>query len=157
VAELFHWFLGDLPCTAFAKVLHSRPEARDGGAPDAAVVTYEFDQARHALMSVSWMHPTGWGPFYASSQIVGRLGKIDYHDREAHPTIVVGDRIEIPHPDPLLSALGPTFQTEIEHFAQAIETGDPFTLTLEDAITALDMIDAAERSARSGRPERIAS
>jgi UDP-N-acetylglucosamine 3-dehydrogenase len=157
VAELFRWFMGDLPLTAFTKITHARPESRAGGAPDAAVVTFDFGPARHAVLSVSWIHPPAWGPLYSTTEIVGTGGRLEYHDQDGHPAMVVGDGIEIPRYSPLLSALSTTFRQEIEHFAMAIETGAPFAVSVEDAVAAVDMVDAAERSARSGRPEKVAT
>jgi predicted dehydrogenase len=155
VAQLFHWFIGELPRTAFTKVLHAREEARHGGAPDAAVVTFDYGEARHAVLSVSWIHPPGWGPFYATTEIVGTRGKLESFDRDAHPALVVADSTEFVRFSPLLSALANTFRQEIEHFAAAIESDRPFSVTVADAIAAVDMVEAAERSARSGRPEPV--
>jgi len=156
VAEMFHWFLGDVPRTAFTRVAHSRPEARAGGAPDAAVVTYDFGPTRHAVLSVSWIHPPAWGPGYATTEIVGTAGRLEYHDLDGHPATIVTDRIEVPRYSPLLSALSDTFRREIEHFGAAVASGAPFAISVEDAVTAVDMIEAAERSAASGRAEAVA-
>ena len=155
VAQLFHWFVGDVPRTAFTKILRARPEARAGGAPDAAVVTFDYGDSLHAVLSVSWIHPPAWGPFYATTEIVGRDGKLESFDRDAHPAIVVGDAIEMLRFSPLLSALADTFRREIEHFAAALATDEPFVVSIDEAIAAVDMVDAAERSGRSGRPEPI--
>jgi myo-inositol 2-dehydrogenase/D-chiro-inositol 1-dehydrogenase len=155
VAELFHWYLGGLPRTAFARVLHSRPEAQAGGAPDAAVVTFDFGPDRHAVMSVSWLHPPAWGPFYSTTDVVGTSGRIEAYERETHPATVVSSGVEIPRDSPLLSALSTAFRREIEHFATAVETGAPFTVSVDDALAAIDMVEAAERSAASGRPEVV--
>jgi predicted dehydrogenase len=154
-ADLFHWFLGDVPRTAFARVLHARPESQAGGAPDAAIVTFDFGPSRHAVLSVSWIHPPGWGPFYATTEVVGTGGRIEGSDRDSHPGLVVTDTIEIPRYSPLLSAVAGAFRREIDHFAAAIESGQPFDISVDDALTAVDMIAAAERSARSGRPEPV--
>ncbi len=154
-AELIHWFLGVAPLTAFAKVLHVRPEARAGGAPDAAVVTFDCGAQRHAVLSVSWIHPPAWGPFYSTTEVVGTGGKIEAQDWDSHPAIIVRDGLEIPRYSPLLSAGATTFRNEIEHFASAVESGAPFRISVEDAVIAVDMIEAAERSARSGRPEPV--
>jgi len=155
VAELFHWFLGAVPETAFAKVLHARPESRAGGGPDAAIVTFGFGAERHAVLSVSWIHPRGWAPFYASTEVVGTTGRIEAYDRESHPATIVTDGLEVPRVSSLLSASATTFRREVEHFARAIETDGPFALTVDDAVIAVDMIEAAERSVRSGRPEPV--
>jgi UDP-N-acetylglucosamine 3-dehydrogenase len=157
VADLFHWYLGERPRTAFTRLLYARPESAAGGAPDAAVVTYDFGEMRHALLSVSWIHPPAWGPFYATMEIVGTGGRLDYRDLDAHPAVVAHDaELALPRYSPLLSATATAFQREIEHFARAIETDAGFAITTEDAIVAVDMIDAAERSAASGRPEAVA-
>jgi predicted dehydrogenase len=155
VAELFHWYLGEVPRTAFTKVTHSRPESQRGGAPDAAIVTFDFGPGRHAVLSVSWIHPPAWGPGYSTTEVVGTGGRLEYHDLDGHPATIVSDRLEIPRYSPLLSALADTFRREIEHFADALATGAPFAITTEDAIVAVDMVDAAERSAASGRPEAV--
>jgi myo-inositol 2-dehydrogenase/D-chiro-inositol 1-dehydrogenase len=152
---MFHWFLGDVPRTAFTKLIHGRPESRAGGAADAAIVTFDFGPARHALLSVSWLHPPAWGPFYSTTEVVGTGGKIEAYDRDSHPALVVSDALEVPRYSPLLSALGNAFRQEIEHFARAVETGAPFAVSAEDAQVAVDMIEAAERSARTGRPEAV--
>jgi UDP-N-acetylglucosamine 3-dehydrogenase len=156
VAEMFHWFLGTVPENAYTREIHSRDESRAGGAPDVAVVTFDFGRARHAMMSVSWMHPAGWGPGYATTEIVGTGGRLEYHDLDGHPATIIGATTEVPRYSPLLSAQANTFRAEIEHFARAIERGDPFAITVDDAIVAVDMVDAAERSAASGRPEAVA-
>ncbi len=157
IAELFHWFFGEVPRTAFTKVLHAREESKAGGGPDAAVVTFDFGSARHAVLSVSWIHPPAWGPYYAMTELVGTDGKLEASDRDSHPAIVVTDGLEVPRHSPLLSALANAFRNEIEHFARAIETGAPFRVTVDDAVTAMDMVDAADRSARSGKPEAVQS
>jgi predicted dehydrogenase len=155
VAELFHWYMGELPRTAFATVLHSRDEAQAGGAPDAAVATFTFGPERHAVMSVSWLHPPAWGPFYATTDVVGTSGRLEAYERETHPATIVGSGLEIPRDSPLLSALATAFRREVEHFASALESGAPFAVTLDGALAAIDMIEAAERSAASGRPEAV--
>jgi len=156
VADLFHWFLGEPPVTAFTKLLRARPEAAEGRGSDAAVVTFDFGPARHAVLSVSWIHPPGWGPFYATTEVVGTGGKLLADDRDAHmTTVVAGTALEVPRYSPLLSATATAFRRELEHFATAVETGEPFRIEPNDALVAVRMIDAAERSARSGRPEPI--
>jgi UDP-N-acetylglucosamine 3-dehydrogenase len=157
LADQVSWYFGALPRSVFAKVLHVRPEAVAGGAPDVAVLTLDMGEMRHALLSVSWVHPPAWGPFYAGMEVVGTQGRIDYRDRESHPaTVAIGDRLTIPRYSPLLSATASAFRREVEHFARAVETGTDFAITVEDAVAAISIIDAAERSAGSGRPEAVA-
>lgn len=157
VADLFHWYLGERPATAFTRLLHARPESAAGGAPDAAVVTYDYGGMRHALLSVSWIHPPAWGPFYATMEVIGTQGRLDYRDLDAHPAVVAHDaELALPRYSPLLSATATAFRREIEHFARCLETEAPFALSTEDAIVAVEMVEAAERSAASGRPEAVA-
>jgi UDP-N-acetylglucosamine 3-dehydrogenase len=157
VAELFHWFLGSTPRTAFTRLLRSRPEARAGGASDAALVTFDFGPLKHAVLSVSWIHPPAWGPFYSSTQVVGTGGRLEGSDRDSHPaTIVTAAGLEVPRYSPLLSATSTAFRRELEHFATALESGEPFVISPHDALIAVEMVEAAERSAHSGRPEPVA-
>ncbi len=158
VAELIHWYFGERPRRAFTKLLRVRPEAVAGGASDAAIVTFDCGPMRHAVLSVSWIHPPAWGPFYASMEVVGTSGRIDYQDLDAHPAIIAaGTELTIPRYSPLLSATATAFQREIEHFSAAIEADAPFAITTEDAVAAVEVVAAAERSALSGRPEAVAS
>lgn len=158
LADLAQWYFGASPRTAFTKLLHARSESVSGGAPDAAVVTLDFGPRRHALLSVSWIHPPAWGPFYATMELVGTQGRLDYRDIDAHPTLTAhGDALAIPRYSPLLSATATAFRNEVAHFADAIESGTPFAISTEDALRAVETIDAAERSARSGRPEAVGS
>ena len=158
VAELIGWYFGERPRSAFAKLLRVRPEAVAGGASDAAIVTFDCGEMRHAVLSVSWIHPPAWGPFYASMEVVGTAGRLDYQDLDAHPAIVAtGAELAIPRYSPLLSATATAFRREIEHFAAAIETHAPFAISIEDALAAVEAVDAAERSTVSGRPEAVAS
>jgi len=155
IADLMHWYLGERPRSAFARILRARAGAT-GDAPDAAVVTFDYGPTRHALLSVSWIHPPTWGPYYASMEIVGTGGRLEYRDIDAHPAVVVdADGLSIPRYSPLLSATATAFRREIEHFARGVERGTPFAVTAEDAIVAVEMIEAAERSAASGRPEEL--
>jgi UDP-N-acetylglucosamine 3-dehydrogenase len=157
IAELIHWYFGERPRTVFTRVLHARPEAQAGGAPDAAIVTFDCGPLRHAVLSVSWIHPPAWGPFYATTEIVGTAGRLESYDLDDHPTIVAsGTELAIPRYSPLLSATSTAFRREIEHFVRAIEQDAPFVVTPGDAIVAVELLEAAERSAASGRPEAVA-
>ncbi|HEX6129779.1 MAG TPA: Gfo/Idh/MocA family oxidoreductase [Candidatus Limnocylindria bacterium] len=158
VAELVHWFFGERPRSAFTRLLHVRPESVAGGAPDAAVVSLEMGDTRHAVLSVSWLHPPAWGPFYASMEVIGTGGRLDYRDLDGHPTIVAdAEGLTIARHSPLLSATAPAFLREIEHFALALESGGPFAISAEEALAAVEIVEAAERSAASGRPEAVPS
>jgi predicted dehydrogenase len=158
IAELIGWYFGCRPQTAFTRLLRARPEAEAGGAPDAAIAVFDYGPGRHAMMSVSWIHPPAWGPLYATMEVVGRDGRIDYRDLDAHPTIVATDSgLTVPRYSPLLSATATAFRREVEHFADAVESGAPFAISEEDAMLAVEMIEVAERSARTGRPEAMAS
>lgn len=155
IADLMHWYLGGRPRSAFARILRARAGAT-GDAPDAAVVTFDYGPMRHALLSVSWIHPPTWGPYYASMEVVGTGGRLEYRDIDAHPAVVAdADGLSVPRYSPLLSATATAFQREIEHFARGVERGTPFAISAEDAIVAVEMIEAAERSAASGRPEEL--
>jgi UDP-N-acetylglucosamine 3-dehydrogenase len=158
VAELFGWFFDRPPQRVYCRELHVRPEARaDGCAPDGAVVHFAFGPRQQALLSVSWFHPPQWAPFYASMDLVGTAGKASYVDKDMHALRLVDGGIAHPRYSPLLSSIAQAFRQELAHFARAVEQDEPFAIPVEAAQAAVAALEAAERSAKSGRPEAVAA
>jgi predicted dehydrogenase len=158
-AELFEWFFGERARQVYARLLRVRPEARGGGGPDGAVVQVEFDSRKQALFSVSWFHPPQWAPFYATMDLVGTSGKLSYLDRNLHSLVLADPErgLDFPRYSPLLSALSQTFTREISHFARAVADGTPFTISIEEAESPVAIMEAADRSAESNKPEEVRS
>lgn len=158
IAELFGWFFDRSPQRVFGRELHIRPEARAaGGAPDGAVVHFEFGPRQQALLSVSWFHPPQWAPFYASMDLVGTAGKASYFDKEMHALRLVDGGITHPRYSPLLSSIASAFRQELTHFVRAVERNEPFEIPVEAAQAAVAAMEAAERSAQSGQLETVAA
>lgn len=154
-ADLLAWLFESAPESVWARPLTVRPEAEAGGVADGAVLAFDFGPARSALLSLSWFHPPSWGPFYASMELIGSLGRVDFSDRDAHSLVVARDGLEVPRHSPLLSSMANTFARELRHFLGAIAAGSEFEVTAGDALAAVACLEAAERSFGSGRPEPV--
>jgi UDP-N-acetylglucosamine 3-dehydrogenase len=157
IAELFGWFFDRAPRRAYGRTLHVRPESNDdGGAPDGAVVQFDFGPRQQAMLSVSWFHPPQWAPFYATMDLVGTAGKASYVDQAMHALRVVNGGITHPRYSPLLSSIASAFGRELAHFVRAVEHDEPFAVPVEAAQAAVAAVEAAERSAHSGLSEAVA-
>ncbi|HZD39171.1 MAG TPA: Gfo/Idh/MocA family oxidoreductase [Terriglobales bacterium] len=156
MADLFTWFL-EAECTeVYAKTLSVRPEARDRGAPDFALVQMAFADRQQGLMELSWAHPAAYAPFYSSLEIIGTTGKLRLSDRDAGPMVVVKEGVEVPRYSPLLSTYPETFVGELAHFIDGVYGKTSPRVTLEDAYRAVEVMVKALESARTGKPVRLA-
>ena len=155
IADLFAWFF-DAECTeVYAKTLSIRPEARERGAPDFALVQMTFADKQQGLMELSWAHPGPYAPFYSSLEIVGTSGKLTLSDRDAAPLMVIKDGAEVPRYSPLLSTFPESFVAELAHFVDGVSGKVPPRITLEDAERAVAVMVKALESAATGKPVAI--
>lgn len=155
MADLFAWFL-EAECTeVYAKTLSVRPEARERGAPDFALVQMTFADKQQGLMELSWAHPAPYGPFYSSLEIVGTAGKLTLSDRDAAPMMVIKGGVEVPRYSPLLSTFPESFVGELTHFVDGVSGTVPPRITLEDAYRAVEVMVKALESAATGKPTTL--
>ncbi|MDH3445493.1 MAG: Gfo/Idh/MocA family oxidoreductase [Deltaproteobacteria bacterium] len=152
IADLFAWFFEAEAKEVFAKTLSIRPEARQKGAADFALVQITFAGNKQGLMELSWAHPKEYAPLYSSLEIIGTRGKITLSDRDAAPMIIVKGGTEIPRFSPLLSTFPESFVGELAHFVKAIAGETVERITPEDAYRAVEIIVKALQSAASGKP-----
>lgn len=155
IADLFTWFL-EAECTeVYGKTLSVRPEARERGAPDFAVVQMSFAEKQQGLMELSWAHPAPYAPFYSSLEIVGTAGKLTLSDRDAAPMIVIKGGTEVPRYSPLLSTFPESFVGELAHFVEGVSGTIPPRITPEDAYRAVEVMVKALESAATGKPTKL--
>lgn len=155
VADLFTWFFGRQPLSVYAKGLTIRPEARKSGCYDFGVILVTYPDGRRGLMEVSWASPQAIAPFYASTEVIGTKGKIEYQDRATAPMTVVDGGIDVPRYSPLLSSMPHCFERELTHFLDCIDQGHEGRVTVEQARAAVHVVTAAFRSIAEGRPVRL--
>ena len=155
IADLFIWLL-EAECTeVYAKTLSVRPEARERGAPDFALVQMSFADQQQGLMELSWAHPATYAPFYSSLEIVGTAGKLTLSDRDAGPMIVIKNSVEVPRYSPLLSTFPESFVGELAHFIDGISANTSPRVTLDDAYRAVEVMVKALESAATGKPTTL--
>jgi predicted dehydrogenase len=155
VVDLARWFLEAEPVEVFAKLKSIREEAKIQGCYDFGVMLVNFENGKQAVLEVSWVHRKEYAPFYSTTEVIGRKGKIQYSDKDSNPAVVVGDTVSIPRFSPMLSSMPHVFTKEIEHFLDCIWNGRKPRITAEDANTALKVIVSAIKSAEEGRPIKI--
>ncbi len=155
IADLFAWFFESEAKEVFAKTLSIRPEARQKGAADFALVQMTFAGNKQGLMELSWAHPREYAPFYSSLEIIGTRGKLSLSDRDAAPMIVIKGGTEIPRYSPLLSTFPESFVGELAHFVKGVAGETAERITPEDAYRAVEIIVKALESAASRKPVKI--
>ena len=156
-ADFLRWMFGE-PLSAFATV------SSDGFAlpvEDSAAAIFRFEGGLIAELATSW----GFAAADTSIEIYGSkgtilLGGVDIASRPTRDR----DFLRIFRSETgswTSSPTVPNFKTGVFHehvawgFVEALREGGPMPVTLEDGHRAFAMIDAAYRSARSGRSEAI--
>lgn len=153
VADFFAWFMNDPPVDVFAQAKSVRPEAKEAGCVDFAVVHVGFPGGRRGVLEVSWAHPKAFAPFYSTTEVIGTRGKLELSDRNAAPMHVVRDAtgIDIPRYGPMLSAVPEAFEAELNHFLDCIEGRATPRITPASARRAVEVVAAAYESLNTGR------
>lgn len=134
-----------------------RVYARGGGAgpdgePTYALVTLRFRSGAMALLEGGWAYPPGH--FRTGFDLAGNEGLIEWDSDSSEPVqrflaADPGGSARVGLPLSLLSE--DPYTTEIKHVHAALQSGEPFALTPNDALEALRLALAARRSLKSGR------
>ncbi len=122
--------------------------------PDFFHTVLEFARGTVVTLENSWVLPTA-GPtvFEFATDIVGSAGRLQIDtaqhgcirqttDRVAHPDIMMFNEL-----DGRVAGFG---FAPIEHFLQSLRTGQPFSVSMDDALQDVKIVAAIERSARDG-------
>lgn len=154
-ADFLRWMFGD-PVSAFATI-----SSDTFGLPveDAAAAIFRYHDGLIAEVTTSW----GFAAADTSIEIYGTkgtilLGGVDIASRPTRD----GEFLRVYRDGEwTASSTIPHFKTGIFHehvawaFVEALRNGGPMPVTLEDGRKAFAMIEAAYRSARSGRLEPV--
>jgi UDP-N-acetylglucosamine 3-dehydrogenase len=153
--DLLRWYYGRPADSVYAVGRRVRPAAREARSSDHALITFHFPGGAVGLVEASWAYPPEFGTgLYASLDVVGTEGKLQYSDQDSNPMLVFDAETgaEFPRYFRFMSATEHAFAAEIGHFVRCVLDDGPPLVTLEDARAALEMCLAAQRSADSGRP-----
>lgn len=154
VLDLFRWMFGQEPVEvrAVAKAVHQAAQkaAQKAGSFDYAMITCKFADGGIGFAETSWAHPSTFGSgLYASLDVVGTQGKLEYSDRGTNPMLVFDEEsgAEFPRYFALMSSTEHAFEAQIVHFLDSVRNGSSFAVDAHDARVALSMALAAQQSA----------
>ena len=152
--DSIRWFTGSDATLAFGMFDNY------GGIPavdPSAMVSYRLASGAMAQLWMSYEIPAPGLGSYMQYLIVGENGMADF-DRD-HLRLGRGDAweqiLELPAWNWLVDPFAPrrTNMTarQVQQFAEAVETGVPLDITGEDGRAAIEMVEAAIRSSRTGQ------
>jgi myo-inositol 2-dehydrogenase/D-chiro-inositol 1-dehydrogenase len=148
--DIARWIAGDVTRVFARSAPKSTPDAHD----DQVLATLRHANGAMTLVEGGWAYPPGL--FRTGLDVAGTKGVIEWssddppglrqHLRasESGATAAVGLPAGALGEDP--------YETEIRHVLHALETGEPFTVTPQDALEALRIALAARESTRTGQP-----
>jgi UDP-N-acetylglucosamine 3-dehydrogenase len=155
IADLLRWYFGQDPTSVYAVGRQAREAARQANSYDHALITYHFPSGAVGLGEASWAYPPSFGGgLYASLDVVGTEGKLQYSDQDSNPMLIFDAETgaEFPRYFRFMSTTEYAFQAEICHFVCCILDDRSPLISPEDARTALEMALAARRSTATGQP-----
>jgi predicted dehydrogenase len=143
------WLAGNVVRVYARSVRALRPEAPG----DYALVTLRFANGGIAHIEGGWAYPPG--NFRTSIDIAGTDGVLEWtsdtaeplHTYLAHPPATEAADVGVPAS---LAEESP-FTAELRHFYTALLNNQPFSVTAEDGLAALQIALAARESLRTGR------
>ena len=140
-----HWLAGDV-ARVFAKSVRS-PHAPK----DYALVTLRFKSGAMALLEGGWVYPPG--AFRTGFDVAGKDGLIEWHSDGGSAVRSFTEAGEAQAGEVGLppSAEDP-YTIQIRHVHHALSRDEPFAISPEDAVGALELALAARRSLETGRP-----
>jgi predicted dehydrogenase len=147
--DYLRWVLGPV------RRVHARVAARQGSTGIHALAILRFTNGAVAHVEGSWAYPAG-SPFRTRLELAGSGGLIVHDSQHVLPLVLHRRAAIFEHRYPL-SALDPDPYTQmVRHFAECLESGRAFEVTLEDAVAAVRIAAAASSSALSGIPVEVA-
>jgi UDP-N-acetylglucosamine 3-dehydrogenase len=147
--DWLRWVCGDVT-RVFARGL-AYSHLAQGANRDHSLIVLRFANGAMAHIETTWGLPRG-GPFMTKVEVAGSRGMIQFDNQSPLPIRgfwnVEGASTAVPE-SPLAV---PSFQAEIAHFLECIETDRAPLVGVEDAIKALELSLAALESVRTGQP-----
>lgn len=119
------------------------------GLKEHAHVTLRFESGARGYVEASWAQPEGSG-LEMELEVAGEDGLLEFDGDDVAPVRVRLDGADAPTtPDPL--GVEP-YRRELGAFVDAVESGAEPPVTVDDAVEAVRLAEAARRSAQRGTP-----
>jgi predicted dehydrogenase len=144
------WLIGEVrAANAFATA--ARDDARD---VETAAIVLEFEGG--ALGIIDNTRVAGYG-FDCRAEVMGRRStlRIGTHQRPVDLELLTQDGVLVPTPADHIERHRGAYVTEIRHFVECVRTGSAPAAGGDDALAALELSLAAERSYREKRPVEL--
>lgn len=155
IADLLRWYYAEDPLSVYAVGHRVHAAARQAESYDHALITFTFPGGKTGYAEASWAYPPDFGGgLYASLDVVGTLGKLQYTDQDSNPMLTFDAEtgLEAPRFFRFMSGTEYAFEAEIDHFVRCIQEDRPPRLKLADAVAALELTLGAKRSIETGQP-----
>jgi len=126
---------------------------------DYALITVRHDGGAIAHIESSWAFPRG--TFFTKLEITGDGGLIETDNMSSTPLVArlsanEGEPAKFAMPESPLAPEDDPYYREDKHFLDCIESGEPFSVTPEEAMAAVKLALAAMESAKTGKAIELA-
>jgi predicted dehydrogenase len=126
--------------------------AEETSAEDTAVVTLSFPDGAIGQCEDSWSLA---GAMDSRFEVFGTEGRVLVDNLHRQPLQVVRGDAGWSYPLPIPGAIADGHVAMLEHFVDALRTGQPAACEGDDGLALLLAVEAAVRSAASGRAEQV--
>jgi predicted dehydrogenase len=152
--DLVQWVTGRPIVEVTAKAVSRKLKAE--GHLDSALVLASLADGTPVSLEVSWVLPRHFASgLDARMEIVGTEGRIEVHGLDQG--LIVADPTGVTYPDTQRwveyddGSAGGILAAEIQHFLRCLFDGVPLAIAIEDAVAAVKVAAAIERSIAEGR------
>jgi UDP-N-acetylglucosamine 3-dehydrogenase len=157
--DALQWVIGSRIVSASARGV--RKAMARFGVDDAVLSLVRFENGAIGILETSWLRPDGpSGPRAQLMEVMGTVGMIEVTPGAASFNLYTTNRTQAnnqaylftPGPDGRIPGI---YRDEIAHFLACISSGQPTVCGGREALSAVIVADAIERSAATGKEVQI--
>jgi predicted dehydrogenase len=157
--DAVQWITGKRIERVYSRAVSKIMPSHGVDSEDAIFSTVDLAGGAIGHLFFGWSRPDT-GPFSIDGrfEIVGTKGTLEVDVRDHGLRIFGPDGYKIPdgqHWPEVYGELNGDLQAEVGHFLESLESGEPFTMSVNDALRAVAVNDAILRSVESGQPETV--
>jgi inositol 2-dehydrogenase len=153
--DLARWFMGDVTSVHAIGGTLAYPELGEIGDIDNAIVTLRFANGTLGVVDLSRNGVYGYD---ISTELLGTAGTLRIGYLRETPLLVLSKggvtHDTVPY---FMQRFEKAYVAQLKDFAQAVLSGRPPSITIEDGIEALRISLAATRSRETGRPVEVSA
>jgi myo-inositol 2-dehydrogenase/D-chiro-inositol 1-dehydrogenase len=150
--DAIQWISGKKITSVFAKKI----DKLGAFGEDGYALLFTFDNGAAGTMDIGWNFPAAYPVGLTRIDIVGTKGALFFDMAEEGIHAFVDKNVPI---SPSFGFLGGkmvgAFLDQIQHFAGCLLSGDAFAVDTEEVVYSVKVVEAALRSAESGKLEDV--